>query len=220
MDLSSSPPTSPRESTTSSPASSPASSLPTSPPAPTTSAPKPCTNRNRPLVERVYGELKTIVHTRKNADTKSAVTRIAVHCPYCGGVHLHQPTRSRLTQPLTYDYPPSTHPSSLSGLSSNNTITYAYLNTHVTNPLLERKVNWETDRVALCKRGTYHIVGWSEPHTLSQPVQPMRRTKDAEADALNQLACYDRHMRQQTVKNVAVLEVLRRPHMGRGVMIR
>jgi len=159
-------------------------------------------------VERVYGEIKTIQHTRSGATAKSAVTRIAVSCPYCDDIHLHHPTRSRLTQPLTYVH------------SSEDTTTHDYLNRHVTHRMFDRTVNWETDRVSLCKRGTYHIVGWTDPSYISLPVQPMRCKKDADGDVVSEWTCHDRHMRTQIVPDASVLEELRRPHIGRGVMVR
>jgi hypothetical protein len=180
-----------------------------------------------PTVERVYGEIKTIIHTRPGTASKSAVTRIAVTCPYCAGVHLHQPIRARLTRPLTYDTYEPFEPASASATTDDTPttdasvpITYAYLNRHVTHRWFDRKVNWETDRVALCKRGTYHIVGWTEPNYLPLSVQPMRCNKDADAEVVAEWTCHDRHMREHVVPNVEVLEVLRRPHIGRGVMIR
>ena len=99
-------------------------------------------------------------------------------------------------------------------------IAYDYLNRNVTHKMFERKVNWETDRISLCKRGTYHIVGWTEPCHMPLPVQPMKRNKDADADVMAEWKCHDRHMRERVVPNVDVLEELRRPHIGRGVMIR
>lgn len=172
---------------------------PTSPPDPLPAEDGASASRG---VARVYGEVFSIVAPGAN----QATTRLAVACPFCQCTHLHEPTRSLLTQPLVSDDPRSV---------------YTYLNSRLAAPMPDRPVNWETDRVALCRKGTYHIVGWSDPRTLPLPAQPMMR-EAAQRRAARQT--FASHLRATDptapdADNASRLEVLMRPHMGRGVLV-
>ena len=72
---------------------------------------------------------------------------IAVACPFCHRVHLHGPAR----HPVSTFVPPGVTPDALAYESEG------YNDDMEAQPL--NVVTWETDRVALCKMGTYHIVG-------------------------------------------------------------
>ena len=76
--------------------------------------------------------------------------RIAVACPFCHRVHLHEPTRHLVSTFV----PPGVDPEAEALAYDEST---GYAGDVKARPL--NVVTWETDRVALCKMGTYHIVG-------------------------------------------------------------
>jgi len=76
--------------------------------------------------------------------------RIAVACPFCHRVHLHEPTR----HPVSTFVPPGVDPEAEALAYDEST---GYAGDVKARPL--NVVTWETDRVASCKMGTYHIVG-------------------------------------------------------------
>lgn len=83
-------------------------------------------------IAKVYGR---VLHMIDNHEY------IAVACPFCHRVHLHGATR----HPISTFVPP--------GVQADTRVE------HQDTPDTLNKVTWETDRVALCKKGTYHIVG-------------------------------------------------------------
>ena len=84
-------------------------------------------------IAKVYGTVLRMIDNNEY---------IAVACPFCHRVHLHGATR----HPISTFVPPGVKPDDT---RINHQNTHDTVNT----------VTWETDRVALCKKGTYHIVG-------------------------------------------------------------
>ena len=74
---------------------------------------------------------------------------IAVACPFCMRVHLHQPTRHPISTAIPNNDDHSNDSSEEMEEMEEMEDSLNILN-HVT---------WETDRVASCRLGTYHIVG-------------------------------------------------------------
>lgn len=75
--------------------------------------------------------------------------RIAVACPFCYRVHLHEPTR----HPVSTFVPPGVDPATAEVYDEVT----GYEGEEEARAL--NAVTWETDRIAPCKMGTYHIVG-------------------------------------------------------------
>lgn len=72
--------------------------------------------------------------------------RIVVACPFCYRVHVHEASR----HPISTFIPPVYHHDH----SHKKDAEESHDSMDSTN-----RVTWETDRVAPCKMGTYHIVG-------------------------------------------------------------
>ena len=106
------------------------------------------------LYKQDVSKTTTYIVDHKYAKVHGTVLRIvdsgehiAVACPFCHRVHLHGPTR----HPVSTFVPPGVDPETLSYESKgyDEDVEARALNV----------VTWETDRVAPCKMGTYHIVG-------------------------------------------------------------
>ena len=72
--------------------------------------------------------------------------RIVVACPFCYRVHVHEASRhpiSTFTPPIGHEYQSHKQDAMEDHDSMDPT----------------NRVTWETDRIAPCKMGTYHIVG-------------------------------------------------------------
>ena len=103
-------------------------------------------------IARVYGE---ILHVCASPDHPPS-ERIAVACPFCHCVHLHEPSRSPVTQSLRDITPRMREPPTAAMVMTDHVVADDSEDEDDTPD-----INWQTDRVATCKRGTYHIVGWA-----------------------------------------------------------
>lgn len=107
-------------------------------------------------IARVYGE---ILHVCASPDHPPS-ERIVVACPFCHRVHLHEPSRSPVTQALR-DITPRVRAPPTAAMAMTDHVVVADSSDSDEDDDDAPDINWQTDRVATCKRGTYHIVGWA-----------------------------------------------------------
>lgn len=88
---------------------------------------------------------------------------LAVACPFCHKVHFHQPFRRPPPSPTCVVTAPTCVVAAppTDGHAIGDTDAGASAKTSSTIPT-SLEVAWETDRVALCRNGTYYIIGGCE----------------------------------------------------------
>ena len=81
--------------------------------------------------------------------------RIAVACPYCHRVHLHQGHR----HPILHDDPGNDDPDNDVSSNDNDNQCDNDSRSEGGRTTGESAHTWEAERIAVCRRGTYTIVG-------------------------------------------------------------